>query len=72
MRWLTLLYVEYANGDKEYHDLPVDPDKLRNSFSSLSGKQQDALHTALDPMRSRRGTDSCSAAARPDHKLTQR
>lgn len=72
MRGLTSLYVEYANGDKEYHDLPVDPDELRNSCSSLSGKKQDALHTALDAMGSRRGTESCSAAARQDHKLTQR
>src|SRR5205823_698428 len=29
------LYVEYAGGEREYHDLVSDPDELRNTFSSL-------------------------------------
>jgi len=72
LRGLTSLYVEYANGDKEYHDLAADPDELRNSFSSLTGKQQEALHAALEAVKSCRGAESCSAAARPDLKLTRR
>lgn len=47
MRAPTSLYVEYANGDKEYHDLATDPDELRNSFSSLSSEKQAVLHVTL-------------------------
>jgi N-acetylglucosamine-6-sulfatase len=72
IRGLKSLYIEYANGDKEYHDLAADPDELRNSFSSLSSKQQTALHVTLDAIRSCHGAQSCSAAARPDRTLTQR
>jgi N-acetylglucosamine-6-sulfatase len=30
IRGPTWLYVEYANGEKEYHDLAADPDELHN------------------------------------------
>ena len=66
MRGTTWVYVEYANGDKEFHDLAVDPDELHNSFSSLPGKQQEALHAALAAIASCHGAERCSAAARPD------
>src|ERR1700674_4833967 len=52
IRGLKSLYVEYANGDKEYHDLATDPDELRNGFSSLSAKQQAALHATVEAVRS--------------------
>jgi arylsulfatase A-like enzyme len=72
LRGAKSVYVEYADGDKEYHDLVADPDELHNSFSSLPGKQQEALHAALAAIASCRGAESCSAAARPDMNLTQR
>jgi N-acetylglucosamine-6-sulfatase len=72
IRGLKSLYVEYANGDKEYHDLATDPDELRNGFSSLFAKQQAALHATLEAVRSCNGVQSCSAAARPDRSLTKR
>jgi N-acetylglucosamine-6-sulfatase len=72
IRGLKSLYVEYANGDKEYHDLAADPDELRNSFSALSGKQQAALHATVEAVATCRGVQGCSAAARPDRALTQR
>lgn len=72
MRGATSVYVEYANGDKEYRDLAVDPDELRNSFSSLPSKRQEALHAAIAAIASCHGAESCSAAARPDISLTQR
>jgi arylsulfatase A-like enzyme len=56
------VYVEYANGDKEYHDHTTDPDELRNTFSLLSGDEQAALHATLAASRNCQGTQSCSAA----------
>ena len=43
----TDLYVEYADGEREYHNLTSDPDELRNTFSSLSSSQKSALHKML-------------------------
>lgn len=62
IRGLKSLYVEYANGDKEYHDHSTDPDELRNTFSLLSGDGQAALHAALAAVQNCQGTQSCSAA----------
>ena len=47
IRSQTDLYVEYADGGKEYHDLRSDPDELHNTYSSLPGVQKTALHTML-------------------------
>jgi hypothetical protein len=40
IRGLTSVYVEYANGEKEYHDLAADPDELRNSFSCCPARRR--------------------------------
>jgi len=47
IRSRTNLYVEYSDGEKEYHDLTSDPDELGNTFSSLSSSQKSALHKTL-------------------------
>ena len=62
IRGLKSLYVEYANGDKEYHDHTTDADELRNTFSLLSGDEQAVLHATLAAAQNCRGTQSCSAA----------
>ena len=36
----TFLYVEYADGMKEYHDLTSDPHELHNGYAGLSAKEQ--------------------------------
>ena len=64
LRARTSVYVEYATGEKEYHDLATDPYELRNTFSSLSSEQKAALHASLEALRSCRGVESCRAAAR--------
>ena len=64
MRTRTSLYVEYADGEKEYHDLATDPDELRNSFSSLAGDEQAALRAALQAVRSCQGASGCWSAGR--------
>jgi N-acetylglucosamine-6-sulfatase len=62
IRSATGLYVEYADGEKEYHDLLADPYELRNTYASLSDGRKAALHAALDAMQTCRDAASCRAA----------
>ena len=65
MRTATALYVEYADGDREYHDLAADPYELRNTYATLSAEQKSALHAALAAMQSCKGSESCWSAQHP-------
>lgn len=56
------LYVEYADGGREYHDLRIDPQELRNTFSALPSARQTELHTLLAGATACRGAASCWAA----------
>jgi N-acetylglucosamine-6-sulfatase len=58
----TAVYVEYADGDREYHDLVTDPWELHNTFASLQQAQEDALHSALTAIQSCQDAASCWAA----------
>jgi N-acetylglucosamine-6-sulfatase len=58
----TYLYVEYANGEKEYHNLTADPYELRNAFSSLSEEEKAVLHSTIAELRKCQGVQSCTAA----------
>ena len=58
------LYVEYATGEKEYHDLAADPDELRNTFSSLSAEEKASLHATLEAVQTCRDAVNCWAAER--------
>jgi N-acetylglucosamine-6-sulfatase len=62
IRSRTSLYVEYADGEKEYHDLATDPDELRNTFSSLSKEEKSALHKMLDAAANCHDAKDCWAA----------
>jgi N-acetylglucosamine-6-sulfatase len=62
IRTRTSLYVEYADGVKEYHDLASDPHEVRNTFALLSTKEQGAMHTALDTAKRCQGAEKCWAA----------
>ena len=64
IRGSTWLYVEYADGQKEYHDLATDPDELRNSFSSLAAERKASLHAMLEAIQNCRDAQSCAAAER--------
>ena len=72
IRGANSVYVEYANGDKEYHDFATDPDELRNSFSSLSSEEQTALHATLTAVQNCGGVQSCSATEGVKRSVTQR
>jgi arylsulfatase A-like enzyme len=68
----TSVYVEYATGEKEYHDLASDPDELRNTFSSLPPDKQAALHATLAAVQNCHGAQSCSTAEQASHSAAQK
>jgi hypothetical protein len=72
LRLETVLYVEYADGEREYHDLVADPDELRNSYAELSDVEKASLHTMLDALQSCRGALACQAAGHVSRTMTQR
>ena len=72
IRGLTSLYVEYADGEKEHHDLLADPHELHNSFSSLSGEEKASLHAMLGAVKICHDANSCRAAERPIHSAMRR
>jgi arylsulfatase A-like enzyme len=67
LRGATWLYVEYADGEKEYHDLATDPDELHNTFASLPDGQKASLHAMLAALQSCHDAQGCSAADRSAH-----
>ena len=64
IRTATSLYVEYANGEKEFHDLAADPHELRNTFASLLDDRKAALHAALAAVANCHNAVGCQAAER--------
>ncbi len=62
IRSATSLYVEYASGEKEYHDLVTDPYELRNTYSSLPADRRAALHATLEAVQNCHDAASCKAA----------
>jgi arylsulfatase A-like enzyme len=72
LRGLTFLYVEYANGEKEYHDLMTDPDELRNTYASLTREAKASLHATLAAVQSCREVQRCLAVESQMHSVMQR
>jgi len=68
IRGRTFLYIQYADGTKEFHDLASDPHELRNTFSSLPSKEQAWLSAALAAVKSCQGAESCWTAERPNRE----
>jgi N-acetylglucosamine-6-sulfatase len=68
IRGLTTVYVEYVDGEREYHDLAADPYELRNSFMSLSNAEKASLHTLLDAVKNCHDARSCDAAGRKERR----
>jgi arylsulfatase A-like enzyme len=65
IRMKNALYVEYADGEKEYHDLASDPDELRNTFGSVSTDEKAKLHETVAAIKSCKDAASCWAAQKP-------
>lgn len=64
MRTDDSLYVEYADGEREFYALGSDPDQLTNRAASLSPAQRAALHHTLTALQRCKGAESCQAASR--------
>jgi N-acetylglucosamine-6-sulfatase len=62
MRTAWFLYVEYADGEREFYDLRTDPFELHNLAGQLTGPTLTQLHDALVTMKGCHGDDSCWAA----------
>jgi len=62
LRSRSFLYVEYADGGKEYHDFASDPDELHNTFASLPEATKAALNAMLGAVEACRGGTSCRQA----------
>jgi N-acetylglucosamine-6-sulfatase len=71
IRSLKSLYVEYADGNREFHDLGSDPDELRNTYAALSAEQKEVLRATLAAVQSCQGEQACRAAE-SSFKMTQR
>jgi len=56
------IYVEYADGEREYYDLQSDPYELRNIYATLSPDRVQALHSRLVALESCHGAASCRQA----------
>jgi N-acetylglucosamine-6-sulfatase len=61
IRTINSLYVEYSDGEKEYHDLVTDPYELRNTYASLPDERKAALHESLGAVENCHGTTACNA-----------
>ena len=72
IRGVSFLYVEYADGEKEYHDLKTDPDELRNTYSSLTTEEKASLHSMLLSVQKCHDAQSCSAAEGQILSVTRR
>jgi arylsulfatase A-like enzyme len=62
IRMATSLYVEYASGEREYHDLMADPYELHNTYAALPDDRKAALHAALDAVQNCHDAAGCRAA----------
>jgi N-acetylglucosamine-6-sulfatase len=62
LRTRTSVYVEYADGEREYHDLAADPDELHNTFASLSTSQKASLSATVKAIRSCHDANNCWGA----------
>lgn len=72
IRSANSVYVEYADGEKEFHDLVTDPNELRNTFPALSSEEKAALHATLDAVKNCHDAKSCAAAERPTRTVAQK
>jgi arylsulfatase A-like enzyme len=62
IRGANSVYVEYATGEREYHDLVDDPHELGNGFATLPDERKGALRDAVEALRRCSGRAACAAA----------
>ena len=62
MRTRAFLYVEYADGEREFYDLRTDPFELHNIVGRLTLAERKLLHRELRRMEVCHGGRACWAA----------
>jgi arylsulfatase A-like enzyme len=62
IRTRTFLYVEYADGEREFYDLRRDPFELHNLAYALSRSGRRTLHRELRALKQCHGGQACWAA----------
>lgn len=62
MRTRRFLYVEYADGEREFYDLASDPNELDNLAGALSAVQLARLHAELASLENCHDGSACWAA----------
>jgi arylsulfatase A-like enzyme len=62
VRTATALYVEYADGQREYYDTVRDPDELHNTVDQLPPAEPARLHSALVAMTGCHDNTTCWSA----------
>jgi arylsulfatase A-like enzyme len=71
IRGADYLYVEYSDGEKEYHDLRSDPDELHNTYASLSAADKTSLHALLLGVQNCHDAQACLAAERANRSAAR-
>ncbi len=64
LRTADSLWVEYADGEREYYDTQADPAELKNLAGSPSDGKEKALHETLTALAHCSGSESCRDASR--------
>ncbi|MGH2881182.1 MAG: sulfatase, partial [Solirubrobacteraceae bacterium] len=62
MRTNRFLYVEYADGEREFYDLRTDPFELHNLARRLTSRELTQLHAGLARLKRCHGAARCWAA----------
>ena len=70
LRRYSDIYVEWANGDREYYDLAQDPYQLENKWPSVAPDEREKLAAELRSLSDCAGP-SCDGGAAPDPIDTQ-
>ncbi|HXX39971.1 MAG TPA: sulfatase [bacterium] len=63
IRTQTAVYVEYADGEREYYNHVTDANELHNTFASLPESVKRSLHQTASAMKGCRGKMACATAA---------
>lgn len=63
IRTADAVWVEYADGEREYYDVASDPNELSNGAASLPASRRAALHAMLVALQRCAGFASCEKAA---------
>ncbi|MEU6404238.1 sulfatase [Streptomyces sp. NPDC046985] len=63
IRTADSLWVEYADGEREYYDTHADPNELKNKAGTLSDARKKSLHATLSALAHCHGSANCESAS---------